>query len=234
MKIAQITDLHLTPHKELANDIDVWANFEKVLTHIQLQLPDLLVVSGDICYDIGDESTYKEVKQRLDQLQIPYYVVSGNHDDSVALGKVFGYTTKNDKIEPYKINFDGIHIHFWDSWDGIVEPSWIDNLGATSLVFVHHPLILGDCQFMDTKYALQNMDEVTQKLEKTAFSHYFFHGHYHLDKSIHTSKHHFFITPSTFFQLDDTASDFKIASTQIGYRWIEMQKHHLLTKVIYL
>lgn len=234
MKIVQISDLHLTPNKESANDIDVWANFEKVLTHVQTRNPDMLVVSGDICYDVGDENTYKEVRKLLDSTQIPYYVISGNHDDSLALGKVFGYPTENGKLNPYKITLDNTDIHFWDSWDGIIEPSWIDNLDVTSLIFVHHPLVLGTCQFMDNKYALQNIEIITEKLRKTTNSHYFFHGHYHFEKSIHSSKHHFFITPSTFFQLDDISSDFKIASTQIGYRWIERQNDFLFTHTIYL
>jgi len=234
LQIAQITDLHLTPNHSISHEVDVWANFEKILKNIQEQKPDVLVVSGDLCYDVGDIDTYKEVKNSLDALGIPYYVVSGNHDDSLVLGGVFGYQTYQNKLTPYTIEKQGVELHFWDSWDGLIESQWIKNLSRTSLVFVHHPLILGASVFMDSKYAIQNVDEVNAYLAQCSHNHYFFHGHYHMEKSLHTPTHQFFITPSTFYQLDDRSSDFKVASTQIGYRWIEYEQGQLRTQVIYL
>jgi Icc protein len=234
MRIAQITDIHLTPDDCLANEIDVWENFRKVLNHIRLLEPDCIVISGDICYEVGCLETYQEVKYLLDEVAIPYYLVAGNHDDSLQMAHVFGYETENGKIKPYQIILKNHSLHFWDSSDGLVAPYLFDDLQKNALVFVHHPLILGTCRFMDMRYSIQNIREIELTLNNCPSPIHFFHGHYHIEKYVQQNQHSFYLTPSTYFQLDDQSEAFLIASKAVGYRWIEVSDTQLMTKVVYL
>jgi len=53
-------------------------------------LPDFVIFTGDITND-GTDSQYEECKQLFDLLNIPYYPVAGNHDESLGgYRRVFG------------------------------------------------------------------------------------------------------------------------------------------------
>ena len=51
---------------------------------------DHLVVSGDLCFDVGEVEIYEWVRDQLDLTRIPYDVIGGNHDDAMMMAEVFG------------------------------------------------------------------------------------------------------------------------------------------------
>ncbi len=68
MRIIQLTDLHIAEIGETTIlNIDVRAKFKSVLAEAKRLAPDLLVVTGDLCYQSGEKSIYQWVKRELDQ-----------------------------------------------------------------------------------------------------------------------------------------------------------------------
>ena len=89
MRIVQLTDLHIGLENEDTYGVDVRHNFLQILDKAKAQRPDLLVISGDLCYRDGDARIYEWIKGHLDQSGLPYEVMSGNHDDPVLLARSF-------------------------------------------------------------------------------------------------------------------------------------------------
>lgn len=91
MRIAQLSDLHLTPDGlPLYGRVDCEAALQAALARIGgLQpRPDLLLLSGDLA-NAGDVPTYRRLNQALQATGIPYVVMAGNHDDRAALREAF-------------------------------------------------------------------------------------------------------------------------------------------------
>ena len=92
MLIVQISDLHITPPLKKAYGVAPTSdNLSLCVDHInQLNpIPELVLVTGDIC----NEHSFDELvqaKHLLDQLNMPYFVMPGNHDVRESLTTVFG------------------------------------------------------------------------------------------------------------------------------------------------
>ena len=59
MRILHLTDLHIGEEGEDTYGVDVRANFLDILSKIPLMQPDLLVVTGDLCFRDGQEKIYR-------------------------------------------------------------------------------------------------------------------------------------------------------------------------------
>lgn len=81
--IAQISDLHLKADGRLTYGVvDTLGALRRAVVHINAskQRPDIVVISGDLV-DFGREDEYAVLKPELERLQMPFYLVPGNHDD---------------------------------------------------------------------------------------------------------------------------------------------------------
>jgi len=54
--------------------------FQEASTHLKRLQPDLILVAGDLIQTPGREHQYQIVKSILNDMEIPYFVISGNHD----------------------------------------------------------------------------------------------------------------------------------------------------------
>ncbi len=92
MLIAHISDLHITaPGKKAYGVAPTAENLARCIVHIN-QLtppPDLVLVTGDITYSALPEEA-AEAATLLAQLDSPFYIIPGNHDDRSTLWSVFG------------------------------------------------------------------------------------------------------------------------------------------------
>lgn len=81
MKIIQITDTHLMPHKGDLNGKNPHKNLEACIESINNFHADseLCVITGDLT-DQGDLEAYSDLRKILQQLKIPFYPIIGNHD----------------------------------------------------------------------------------------------------------------------------------------------------------
>ena len=89
-RIAQFSDLHLSSAPGgLSKGVDCWAQLRKLLEHLSRQRSvDGIVFTGDIAHDESRES-YERLRTILNEQDLPYWLVPGNHDDPGLMCDVF-------------------------------------------------------------------------------------------------------------------------------------------------
>ena len=146
-KFGWITDLHIG----LKNaDFDLQAVVEDINLKKEVSF---VIATGDISEN-GKTEDLKNAKQILDKLNVPYYIIPGNHDTkwSESGGQVFSNLWKDDKfvIEYEKTVLIGLSSGIsWRGGGGHFSPEdlhWLDSLLSTIpsekeiLFFAHHQL----------------------------------------------------------------------------------------------
>ena len=241
MKIIQITDLHIDREGEYPFEIDVRKNFQRMLRAARKAKVEHLVISGDLCYDVGVKEIYQWVKEQLDWCRIPYDIIGGNHDDSVMMANEFGLqhlVTGKELFFAKKMGKSTCI--FLDSAQGFhsdQQLKWLKrqlkNATENVIIFTHHPPVEGGVPFMDRNHSLQNIPAI----QKVLFAHHgfinIFCGHYHVEKTIQINNILVQITPSCFFQIDQNFEEFKVDHHSIAYRMIDISAQYLKTTVKY-
>jgi 3',5'-cyclic AMP phosphodiesterase CpdA len=155
--IAQISDLHITDRVGLTSSlVDANANLERAIEFLNRlrPRPDVAVASGDLT-DNGLPTQYQALVALLGRLELPCFVIPGNHDDRSALLGAFADHTylRRDggplhfAIDDYPVRLVGIDTTRPGRHDGRfaeTDRSWLDDtlLGrpdTPTLVFMHHP-----------------------------------------------------------------------------------------------
>jgi Icc protein len=91
MILCQITDLHITPERELAYGVvDTAAMLERCVAQIRRlpQRPNAVIATGDLV-DGGTHAEYALLRELLAPLSMPVYLMPGNHDQRQALRDSF-------------------------------------------------------------------------------------------------------------------------------------------------
>jgi len=91
MLIAQITDLHIRMPGQKAYRVVETDRYLPPTVETLNQLdpaPDVIIISGDLT-DFGRPQEYAHLKNMLDGLCVPYYLMPGNHDAREALAATF-------------------------------------------------------------------------------------------------------------------------------------------------
>ena len=91
MILCQISDLHIKRKGALAYQrVDTAGALRRCLSAIARlrPAPDAVVVTGDLV-DMGDAEEYAHLREILDELPMPYYLLVGNHDHRDALRQAF-------------------------------------------------------------------------------------------------------------------------------------------------
>ncbi len=157
MMFAQITDLHIKANRNFAyQKVDTASCLEAQIAHLNNFSPklDLVLITGDNV-DFGTIEEYELLKEFLGQLQIPFYLIPGNHDHRERMAQVFcdhhylkteiGFTCYSLEQFPLRlIGFDTTEI---GSPHGVVcetRLQWLDQCLAKqpnkpTLIFMHHP-----------------------------------------------------------------------------------------------
>lgn len=242
MRIVQITDLHVGHEGQDTQGVDVRANFLKVRDAVQSLNPDHLVISGDLCFTNGEKPVYNWIKPHLDDLKIPYDIISGNHDDSVILAQAFGLEgLLNNKELYFHKRLGNKEVLFMDTSIGVVSEvqlTWLkdklDNLNQDVVIFMHHPPLFAGVPFMDINHSLRNKEAVQEILFDYKHCITIFTGHYHVEKTICKKNVVVHITPSCFFQIDQYSESFKVDHHRIGLREIFYEDGTIMSTVRYL
>ncbi len=82
MLIAQITDLHVRPHGLSANRVVETNMMTERAIDAVIALrprPDVVLITGDLT-DCGLSEEYEQLKLMLRRLDLPFFVIPGNHD----------------------------------------------------------------------------------------------------------------------------------------------------------
>jgi 3',5'-cyclic-AMP phosphodiesterase len=251
MKCIQISDLHIGNPGEINYQIDSRKNFHGLMQAISREKADFLAITGDLAMREGEKSIYDWLQPKLPHFKKGVFVTPGNHDDRDLLRMTFPDQFSDlPPAAPLSSSFSlgGETFHFLDSSPGAVSKDQLEALNATLQqlentqvpsvprlnIFMHHPPVFGEVRHMDTKYALENMDEVQKVVEHFSGQVHVFCGHYHVEKTIVKANMTVYITPSNYFQVDQETDAFTVDHYDIGYRIISWQEDTIRTWVRYI
>ena len=164
--LVQITDTHILPPGELLYGVSDTAvhlrNVVQQITRMRPQ-PDLVLVTGDLA-DRGDRTSYQHLLALLSPLEMPVYVIPGNHDDPETMVGAFGDTgffpvsddTFQFAIEDFSCRILALNSHD-EGTDlpafGANRLSWLEHqLGLSDkpvLIAIHHPPMMTGIEFSD-------------------------------------------------------------------------------------
>lgn len=167
MLIAQISDLHIRKQGELASRVvDTAGCLERCVTRLNSlePRPDLAILTGDLV-DSGHPEEYRHLRQMLEPLKMPYYLMPGNHDAREPLRSVFSdhaYLNRGGEFIQHVIAGYPVRLILLDTLDpgndaGLMDEarlSWLEARlaeapGEPTLVFMHHPPFITGIRFMD-------------------------------------------------------------------------------------
>jgi 3',5'-cyclic AMP phosphodiesterase CpdA len=86
MRIAQITDPHMTAGPPAPGGYDAAAALAAVLAEVGRLSPDVILLTGDLAAD-GRPEEYRRLRTVLDASPVPMLAVPGNHDDRAAFAR---------------------------------------------------------------------------------------------------------------------------------------------------
>jgi len=157
MMIAQITDMHIRPAGRIAyGRVDTNAMLKAAVASIEAlpRRPDLVIATGDLT-DCGLAEEYEVLRDLLEPLSMPVYLVPGNHDRRAELFAEFGpdgYFRNDDgflhyTVEGHDVRLIGLDTVVPGNGHGAMCPArlaWLEGrLGEQpdrpTLIFMHHP-----------------------------------------------------------------------------------------------
>lgn len=238
-KVAQITDIHLDKKEYMPFNIDGKDNLIKIFEDIQDHGINHLFITGDICRDVPQLYIYEWLKEILEKYSFTYNIIPGNHDNVLMINQVFdlGDTYKDGQIY-FTLPCESRKILFLDTSTNSLsneQQKWfkkeVEDCNKPIVIFMHHPPTLIGCNFMDSTYPLQNIDEVQEMFQNINSELTIFCGHYHSEKTFKYKNQSIYLTPSTLFQIDDKEEMFKVSSYTPGWRLIEVEEDKIFTVV---
>jgi 3',5'-cyclic AMP phosphodiesterase CpdA len=155
---------------------------------------DFVLVPGDLTKD-SEPYNHRAVKAMLDKLDVPYYVIPGNHDvkkdwmpkENWGISEFVNYYERHGYDDSGKSWYSldvapGLHLigldsashpKFSNSWGGAVtddQLEWLEedlkaNADKTAIVMVHHALIKHEGKD-DPRYYVENSDAVKEILRE--------------------------------------------------------------------
>ncbi|MEO0787805.1 MAG: metallophosphoesterase [Bacteroidota bacterium] len=236
MRIAQLTDHHLTEDGSPYQSIDNEDRWLKALEAAKQLGADYLLLSGDFCAQHPQEQVYERVKSHLDQIGLPYMLLAGNHDSRSMMRKHFDLGGEGPIFEHKPLG--GYDWLLLDSSKHYVEEeqlTWLsEKLQACEkpLVAIHHPPCLLGAGFMDKHYPLQNWTEVMGTLQRANKPISVFCGHYHYSLQAHYGQVGVYCAPPTSFFIHPIGEDIRFIEEGAGIQLIELNEEGVLVKSI--
>ncbi len=247
LHITHLTDLHISPDDNEYRGMPVRNHFLRSLEKINRNRPDVLVLTGDLAAHNGEPESYAWLRSQLDDFACPYEILPGNHDNLTVMRQFFdlprGAAANPNSALFYQKEIHGLPLLFLDTSPHTISQEQLEWLAGAArallrpaLLFLHHPLGMCGCRFMDQNYALQNGAELSALLRQTPHIPYVFCGHYHIEKTIvaHDGGPTVFITPSTLMQIRDDTPQFVVNHAHPGWRDIVWDGEWLHTRAEYV
>ncbi len=166
MIIAHITDFHVGRIIQTSTSpIDLHDKMLNAIAHLRglKPQPDLIMLTGDLS-NHGNEADYIRVRETLDTLNVPIYIIPGNHDRRDRLRRIFpdhDYWTDEKflhyTIEEYPLRIIALDTLLEGSHEGMMDQERLDWLearlqedGRKTAVFMHHPPFKTGLYYPDT------------------------------------------------------------------------------------
>jgi Icc protein len=242
MRLIQITDLHIPLPEQESHGVDVRKNFQSVLEKVHQFGADGLVLSGDLSFDIGRKEIYEWIKRELQVFDTPLFFLSGNHDNPRMLAEVMEIEHLLEEEELYyRVELGGKSFLMLDTSPARMSDqqfAWLDRQleGAVGpvWVFMHHPPLAAGVPFMDERHPFHQQSRFQKLIEQHQVQAHIFTGHYHVDKVVQQAGMTVYITPSTYFQINQEQEDFAVDHYRIGFRVLDWEGPVFRTYVHYL
>lgn len=169
MLFAQISDLHIKrPGKLAYRRVDTAAYLTRCVARLNTLAPrpDFVVLTGDLV-DFGAREEYDHLRSLLAPLEIPYYLVIGNHDGRDALREVFPehtYLGNPGEFLQYAATFGPMRLVALDTQDPPngggrlcdARLQWLEatlaaDTGTPTVIAMHHPPFVCGIEHMDVQ-----------------------------------------------------------------------------------
>lgn len=242
-RIAQVSDIHISPDSLYRFDVDTRERFINVIKDIENCAPDLIVITGDIAYKYSEKESYLWLKNFLREKSLNIAFIPGNHDNPKLIAEIFSLNNYLKNGEMYfKLQAEEFVILFLDTSTEVLTENQLKYIKETDrgryeknvILFVHHPLFLCDCKFMDVSYPLRNIPEVEKVLSSCKNIKAIFSGHYHIEIEKVFGNTTQYIVPATVFQLPPEFDHYHPDISKYGWREIVLTGNKLKSEVHYL
>lgn len=246
-RILHLTDTHLHADPDyVLMGRNTRQSLLRVLDHIRKTAgkPDLALVTGDLTHDETSQG-YQDLASMLDTLNIPVYVLPGNHD----IPELMQQHMNNERVSTQR----QVIIHNWQIilLDSTIRQSNIGRLDDSQLQFLqqcisqhpelhtivclhHQPLPTGST-WLDTM-RLENSKQFLELIEICPNIRAVIWGHTHQEFSAQQNNIQMLSTPSTFSQFKPLSRTYAEDEERgPGYRWLELSEYgELKTRVVWL
>jgi Icc protein len=178
--------------------------------------PDFILHTGDVAYD-PDPAAYSTAREVLGQIKYPVYYLAGNHDDPVALQRIFLRSETILKPFEYELEINGVQIITVDSNGpaeqpaGAVTQAQLDRLSALCavkddrplIVATHHNVLPMGAPFWDTFMRMKNGEDFHKALLPAKDRiRGVFHGHVHEPVDMYRDGILYATAESSWYQLE--------------------------------
>lgn len=207
IRVAQLTDIHLTAKAgSKLYGVDTALSLNNIVDAIKRlpNRPDVIIATGDLAED-GSKATYIRLRELLGVLDIPVYVLPGNHDDISEMRSAFSidgfHYTNSMRMRGWGFVFvnsqvEG-HSHGLVAADELIDlEKNINDLGDCPILVALHHTPSTVCPSFGCQ--LENSNEFTRLLNKHSNIKGVVAGHTHTASEIDAGGHIQFTTPSTF------------------------------------
>ncbi len=178
IRFIHISDTHIGPSKDFElQGVNTYNPFQKVLEGIQSLpfQPDFIIHTGDIAAD-PDRQSYSLFASMVKDIHIPFYYVTGNHDESAMIKSELQIGEKEDLMTDNLVYRFEVSRRRFLVLDGR-GPREIDPHGTISdeqfdiidkelskdqplSIFIHFPLLPIDCSWVDRDMLLFEGDRL--------------------------------------------------------------------------
>jgi Icc protein len=204
--LCQITDLHIKAGgRKSYRVVDTAGSLRRCIDSVmQLkQRPDAVVLTGDLV-DSGEPQEYAFLRELLQPLTMPYYLLPGNHDERGTLRAAFpdhaylqgnGYRRDGDRvlyaIDDFPLRIVALDTVVPGAAGGVVDAAslaWLDRTlrgqpEKPTVIAMHHPPFITGIGYMD-EIGLENAAELERLVRRHSQVERIICGHLH--RPIHT------------------------------------------------
>ena len=239
--VIQITDTHLTEHREQEFiQINPEQNFHAVINDLLQQYPkiDAIVHTGDLA-QVASPATDQRYVNYMEKLGIPFFQIPGNHDDLRC------FPLHNPHPEPTVIELGQWAMILLNSavagkTDGWIQMEQLQSLQTLLhkyqdkkiiLACHHHPFEMKS-HWID-QHKLKNTVEFTDILKQFNHIKAVICGHVHQDSITLWNNIQFISTPATCIQFKPLSHNFALDHIAPGYRCLHLKADGQLETMVH-
>lgn len=207
--------------------LDVNQRLAAVLSHAEAFEPDAYFLTGDCCASDPDQEVYHRLRPLLDELEKPYYLAVGNHDDRAMMRNAFFLEGHGQDPVHGLVKVKDRHFLLLDTSRGSVDEAQVFWLGRAlnqypgADIIMHHPPIPMKVRFMDDNYPLRDTGPLLRVLTYDGRPRKVFCGHYHTGRTLNYRNLQIHLCPPTSFYIDPDYPDFRREARKPGYLRLE-------------